>query len=175
VAQAQPGEEDRPRQAGEAAESLTPEALVRTYAPAVLGVCLAHTRNIQESEDIMQDVFVKAFTKLDTLRDRSRVRGWLLQIARRTCIDHHRRRTTELQAAQAAAAERRHVDRRVLRIHKAISRLPDTYREPITLFYLDGRDCQGVAQALGISETAVRSRLSRARLQLHEILREDEP
>lgn len=63
VAQAQPGEEKRPSQAGGAAESLTPEALVRTYASAVLGVCLAHTRNIHDSEDIMQDVFIKAFTK----------------------------------------------------------------------------------------------------------------
>jgi RNA polymerase sigma-70 factor (ECF subfamily) len=167
--------DDRDSPADGAAQSLTPEALVRTYAPAVLGVCLAHTRNIHDGEDVMQDVFVKAFTKLDTLRDRSRVRGWLLQIARRTCIDYRRRRATELQAAQEAATERHHMDKRVLRIHKAISRLPDAYREPIALFYLDGRDCRGVAQALGISDTAVRSRLSRARLQLHDLLREDEP
>lgn len=82
MAQAQPMEDDRDSQAGGATESLTPEALVRTYATAVLGVCLAHMRNIHDSEDITQDVFIKAFTKLDTLRDRSRVRGWLLQTHR---------------------------------------------------------------------------------------------
>ncbi len=82
VAQAQPMDDDRGGQAGGSAESLTPETLVRTYALAVLGVCLAHMRNIHDGEDVMQDVFIKAFTKLDTLRDRSRVRGWLLQTHR---------------------------------------------------------------------------------------------
>ncbi len=163
------------RTGGDMTETPTPESMVRRYASAVWGVCLANTRNIHDSEDIMQDVFIKAFTKLHTLKDPGRVRGWLLQIARRACIDFHRGRASERQAVQNMPAERPVMDKRVLRIHKAISQLPDNYREPIVLYYLDGRDCRGVAQALGISETAVRSRLTRARLQLHEILREDEP
>jgi len=162
-------------QAGDVAGAPMPEAMVRQHAPAVWGVCLAHTRNIHDSEDLMQDVFIKAFTKLHTLKDPGRVRGWLLQIARRTCLDFHRGRASERQAVQNMPTERPVMDKRVLRIYKAISQLPDTYREPIVLFYLDGRNCRGIAQALGLSETAVRSRLSRARWQLHEILREDEP
>lgn len=153
----------------------TPEGIVRRYGPAVYGVCLAYTHSIHDSEDIMQDVFIKAFTKLHTLKDAGRVRAWLLQIARRTCLDFHRGRASERQAVQNMPAERPVMDKRVLRIYKAISQLPDNYREPTILFYLDGRDCRGVAQVLGISETAVRSRLTRARLRLHEILREDEP
>ena len=61
--------------------TLTPEMLVRKYASAVLGLCLAHTKNLHDSEDIMQEVFLKAFTKLNTLRDHTRARTWLLQIA----------------------------------------------------------------------------------------------
>ncbi len=170
-----PADNERSGQAGDVTETPTPEAMVRQHAPAVWGVCLAHTRNIHESEDIMQDVFIKAFTKLHTLKDPGRVRGWLLQIARRTCLDYLRGRASERQTIQNMPAERPVMDKRVLLIHKAISQLPDNYREPIILYYLDGRDCRGVAQALGISEAAVRSRLSRARLQLHHILREDEP
>ena len=124
------------------AEAMTPETLVRSYAPAVLAVCAANTRNLHDAEDVMQDVFVKAIAKLDTLRDHSRVRAWLLQIARRTCIDHY---------------------------------LPDNYRETIALYYLDGRSCAGVAQSLNISEAAVRQRLVRARLMLHDILVKEEP
>jgi RNA polymerase sigma-70 factor (ECF subfamily) len=161
-------------QAGDTTETPMPEVMVRRHASAVWGVCLAHTRNIHDSEDIMQDVFIKAFTKLHTLKDPGRLRGWLLQIARRACIDFLRGRVSERQAVRNMPAERHVMDKRVLRIHKAISQLPDNYREPIILYYLDGRDCRGVAQALGISETAVRSRLTRARLQLHKILREDE-
>jgi len=52
----------------------------------------------------------------------------------------------------------------------AIAALPDSQREAITLYYLDGRNCAGVAAALGISEPAVRQRLLRGRLMLHRLL-----
>ena len=156
-----------------AGETLTPQVLVRKYASAVLGLCIAHTRNFHDSEDIMQEVFLKAFKKIHTLRDTDRARPWLMQIARRMCIDYHRKRPAaqampeNLPASSGAGAEQTE------RLYEAISKLPDGYREPITLYYLDGRNCAGVAKALGLSEDAVRSRLVRARLRLHEILSED--
>ena len=154
-------------------ETLTPQVLVRKYASAVLGLCIAHTKNFHDSEDIMQEVFLKAFKKIHTLRDPDRFRPWLMQIARRMCIDYHRKRPAaqampeNLPASSGAGAEQTE------RLYEAISKLPDGYREPITLYYLDGRNCAGVAKALGLSEDAVRSRLVRARLRLHEILSED--
>ena len=154
-------------------EGLTPETLVRNHAPAVLGLCLAHTQNMHDSEDIMQDVFLKAFTKLDTLRDPSRARAWLLRIARRRCIDHYRKRSSIEKRSGRAPSPSKNSDERILRLHRAISKLPDSYREPISLYYLNGRKCASVAKSLGISETAVRTRLARARLWLHEILLED--
>ena len=152
---------------------LTPELLVRKYASAVLGICLAHARNLHDGEDMMQDVFLKACSKLHTLRDPNRARSWLLQIARRTCIDRLRGRRTVKPLEGDVPARAPYDDERVKRLHAAISRLPEGYREPITLYYLNGRSCAGVAKNLGISESAVRSRLARARLRLHEILQED--
>jgi RNA polymerase sigma-70 factor (ECF subfamily) len=164
-------------------EPLMPQMLVRKYASAVLGLCIAHTKNFHDSEDIMQEVFLKAFTKIHTLRDPGRARPWLLQIARRMCIDYHRKRST----SQAIPNPSRHSlavtvdmptssragDELIGHLYEAISKLPDGYREPITLYYLDGRSCAGVARTLGLSEDAVRSRLVRARFRLHEILSED--
>jgi RNA polymerase sigma-70 factor (ECF subfamily) len=153
--------------------TLTPELLVRRYLPAVLGFCLAKTKNIHDSEDIMQDVFLKAFKKLNTLRDHARARAWLLKIARRVCIDYYRNSSqtrkmpNDVQASTDSQSE--HIDR----LHRAIAKLPDGYRELITLYYLDGRKCANVAECLGISEDAVRSRLVRARLRLHNLLLED--
>ena len=63
---------------------------------------------------------------------------------------------------------------RIMRVHAAVSKLPKGYREAITLYYLDGRNCAGVAQSLGISEVAARRRLVRGRLMLHNLLLEDE-
>jgi len=154
-------------------ETLMPQMLVRKYASAVLGLCIAHTKNFHDSEDIMQEVFLKAFKKIHTLRDIDRVRPWLMQIARRMCIDYHRKRPAaqslpeNLPASSGTGAEQAE------RLYEAISKLPDGYREPITLYYLDGRSCAGVAKTLGLSEGTVRSRLVRARLRLHEILSED--
>lgn len=151
----------------------TPESLVRDHAKAVLGVCLANTKNLHDSEDIMQDVFIKAFSKLHTLKDPQRARAWLLQITRRACIDHHRKRVSLKPLTDDVPARPQYDDQRVRRLHAAISRLPESYREAITLYYLNGRSSAGVAEALSISTSAVRSRIARARLLLHEILRED--
>lgn len=156
-----------------ASETLTPEMLVREHASAVLGLCITHVKDFHDGEDIMQDVFLKAFTRIGTLRDHSRARQWLLKIARRMCIDHFRKRRTSRPLAEAEPATAPDFgDEHVTLVHVAISKLPDGYREAISLFYLDGRDCAGVARSLGISNVAVRRRLTRARLMLHELLAE---
>jgi RNA polymerase sigma-70 factor (ECF subfamily) len=157
-----------------AGKELTPERLVRDHASAVLGLCMTYTKNFHDSEDIMQDVFLQAFTKLDTLRDRSRVRPWLLKITRRKCIDASRKRRHSHPIAEDVPARSSSANEYLIGVHSAIAKLPDAYRETITLYYLDGRDCAGVARSLGISEVAVRRRLVRARLMLHELLMEDE-
>lgn len=154
--------------------AMTPEVLVRRYSSAVLAVCLANTRNRHDAEDLMQDVFVKAFSKLHTLRNLDRVRAWLLQIARRTCIDHRRRRVVTAALPDDTPAPSPSASAAVERLHEALARLPEGYREAIALYYLDGRNCAGVADSLGISESAVRQRLVRARLMLHDLLVEDE-
>ena len=69
-----------------------PEDLYRLHARAVFAVCLANTHNYHDAEDVMQAVFLKATAKLSSLRESSRARAWLLQVARRECIDFHRRR-----------------------------------------------------------------------------------
>jgi RNA polymerase sigma-70 factor (ECF subfamily) len=158
----------------DADENLTPETLLRKYASAVLGLCMAHTKNFHDSEDIMQDVFIKALMKFDTLRDKRRTRPWLLKIARRMCIDFHRKHSATQTLPDDTPAPTDSAHEHIRRLHTAISKLPDGYREPIILYYLDGRKCASVAKNLGISEDAVRSRLVRARLRLHEMLLEDQ-
>jgi RNA polymerase sigma-70 factor (ECF subfamily) len=163
----------------DAAEVLTPELVVRKYASAVLGVCLANTKNLHDGEDIMQDVFLKAVEEFGTLRDHSRARPWLLQIARRMCVDYHRGRRRSRHAPELysimddvpAPSHSRHGY--VARLHEALSKLPEHYRETLSLYYLDGRKCASVAENLGISEVAVRRRLVRGRLMLHDLFVED--
>ena len=157
-----------------ARKTLTPETLVREHASVVLGFCITFTKNLHDGEDIMQDVFLQAFTKLKTLRDHTAARPWLLKIARRKCIDHYRRRRPSHPIAEDVPARPDYGNERIMRVHAAVNKLPKGYREAVTLYYLDGRNCAGVAKSLGISEVAVRRRLVRGRLMLHDLLLEDE-
>jgi len=154
-------------------ETSTPQMLVRKYASAVLGLCMARTKNFHDSEDIMQEVFLKAFEKFGTLRDQRRILPWLLKIASRMCIDYQRKLRPCRSISEDIPAMPDYGNQHITRIHQAISELPEGYREPITLYYLDGRNCASVARTLGISEDAVRQRLVRGRLRLHEILSGD--
>lgn len=154
--------------------TLTLQMLVQKYSGMVLGLCLAHTENVHDAEDIMQEVFLKAFTKLPTLRDRTKARAWLLQIARRACVDYYRKRPSPRTLPVDMPARPKSDSELITRLHTAISRLPEGHREVITLYYLDGRKCAYIAEALGINEDAVRSRLVRARFALHNLLTEDQ-
>ena len=152
---------------------LTPEMLVRDHSSAVRAVCLVYARNIHDSEDLMQEVFLKAVIKISSLRDTKRARPWLLQIARRICIDHHRKKHYTQRLSDDIPAQNEAISPEWAQLHRALVRLPDEYREVVSLYYLDGRKCARVAEMLGISDSAVRQRLVRARLMLHDMLVED--
>lgn len=159
--------------------AVRPEELARDHWRAVLAVCLANGQSAADAEDVAQETFLRAVSKLHTLREADRARSWLLAIARRLCLDRHRRRRPvaglpdDVPAPEPAYPA--DGDVRLERLHGAIRRLREDFREVITLYYLDGRSCRGVAQTLGIGEATVRQRLFRARLMLHEFLSEETP
>lgn len=162
------------RSSGDADERPSCEEIVRRHRSAVLAVCLAHARSTHDAEDITQNVFLRAFEKLESLREPAKTRAWLLQIARRACADHRRRPDAPAAIHGDVAQQSDGRDSRIERLHAALARLPEDYRETITLYYLDGQSCRSVAASLGASESAVRQRLCRARIMLHEMLTEKE-
>lgn len=125
----------------------------------------------------MQDVFVKAIKQLHRLKDPTRVGPWLLAIARTTCIDHlRRRRPAEPLPEQIPAPDCDSTDHLeyLEHLHSTIRRLPPDHAEMISLYYMDGHRSSHVAELLGITPAAVRQRLVRARVMLHELLREED-
>ncbi len=147
---------------------------VRLHAPVVMAVCLANTRRLPDAEDVMQETFVRAFAHGDSLRDPAKARPWLMQIARRLCVDQARRQKPAAPLPDALPARTTARNPRVERLHAALARLPEAYRETISLYYLDGQSCEGVAATLGVSSGAVRTRLCRARVMLFDLLTEEE-
>jgi RNA polymerase sigma factor (sigma-70 family) len=156
----------------EAARQL--ESAVRDHEAAVFAVCLAHMRDRHEAEDRTQEVFLKALTKIDAVREPASVRPWLLQIALRVCIDRARRRRPEPQPLGDLPAPPETAAEEPGWLLSALESLPVEEREILALYYLDGRSCPSIALGLGLSPAAVRQRLVRARLRLHDILVEDQ-
>lgn len=164
----------RPETAAHDCDIAMSDALFRAHGQAVFAVCLANTRNHHDAEDIMQAVFLKSIAKVSSLREPAKVRGWLMQVARRLCVDFHRKRRPAQPFSAEPSAPSSQDEARCRRLHEAIHKLPESFREAIVLYYLDGRKCSSVAASLGIAEPTVRQRLYRARAMLHDLLQEEQ-
>ncbi len=143
---------------------------------AVTGIALAITRDVHASEDIAQEAFLKGWRQLATLKNPDSFLPWLREITRNLARDHlraQRRRpmtgeTAEIALTLAADTAPTPADARLLTEQEAAAReviaaLPEDSREVLLLYYREGQRSQQVADLLGLSDAAVRKRLSRAR------------
>jgi RNA polymerase sigma factor (sigma-70 family) len=157
--------------------------IVAACQNTVTAVALAITRDVSASEDIAQEAFLSAWQHLKRLHNPSSFLPWLRQITRNLARDHlrtSRHRPLDGQGAEIAielAADPSPTPMQQLvedeREHAAaetISALPEESREVLLLFYREGQSSQQVALLLGMSDAAVRKRLSRARQSLREDL-----
>jgi RNA polymerase sigma-70 factor (ECF subfamily) len=156
-------------------QPITAECLVREHSHAVLSLCLAHAVTVPDAEDAAQETFAKAIANLASLRDVAKTRSWLFGIARRVCADQGRQRRHVQPLTGEPPATIRPADPRVEQLHAALKRLAADHREVITLYYMDGQSTVGLAANLGLTPAAARQRLVRARLALHELMREEQP
>ena len=149
------------------------ESLVLEHWRAVFSLCVAHASSVADAEDAVQDTFAKAIARLDSLREPAKARSWLFSIARRVCADQHRRHRPLQPLTEQASRTPKAADPRVEMLQVALARLPGPYREVITLYYLDGQLTTDLAANLGLTPAAVRQRLARARLMLHDLMTEN--
>lgn len=144
------------------------ERLYHQYAPMVHGILLARTR-YDEVRDLVQDVFLTAYTKLPSLRDARAFPGWLAMIARNRALDHHRlsRETEELTDGFVAPEESRAEVAEILGI---IRGLPEAYRETLVLRLVEGMTGPEIAARTGLQPESVRVNLHRGMKMLREKL-----
>lgn len=134
-------------------------AIVVRHGPMVMGVCRHALHHEHDAEDAFQADFLTLARKADTIRDRRVLSGWLYEVAYRIAIRARanavRRRDQEGQgAAMSAEATTPEHEKTVtldeLRpvLHDEVNRLPEKYRLPITLSYLEGTSNEEVANLL---------------------------
>ena len=128
------------------------------------------------AEDLLQDVFVKIQKRLGQLQDPARLEGWIYLIARNAIIDHYRTRKETVELPETLPAEPEANDGELEELKASFRRmiysLPEPYRDAVVLTELDGLTQRELADRLGISLSAAKSRVQRGRIQLKRMLDE---
>jgi RNA polymerase sigma-70 factor, ECF subfamily len=163
--------------------------LIRPYEQQLYRTALALVKNEAEAEDVVQDAVLKAYRKLASFRGDAKFSTWLIAITLNEArgrlrrenragidsIDAHREESgeytpfalTDWREVPLAALERLEI--RAL-VQSAVSQLPETYREIVTLRDVEELSVNETATLLGISVSLVKVRLHRARMMLQRKL-----
>ncbi len=164
------------------------EDLVRTYTRRVYSICYRFTGRESEAQDLTQEVFLKVFRNVRSFRAGEGSFGvWLGRLTRNLLIDHYRRARVERATAsieeqlpvleEKAAIEGRTEAALAGReaseaLQKALAKLSPDLRETVILRDIEGLEYREIAQALGVPEGTVKSRLNRGRSELARALRQ---
>ncbi len=140
------------------------------YKDTVYRLALSYTKSRADAEDVCQTVFLKLMQQ-PRLPDNEK--AWLLKVTANTCRDLLRsawwRRTESLDATLPAS-----VPKELSEVYQTVMALHPKYRVVIYLRYYERCSTKEIAQLLGISQTAVTTRLSRGRELLRDILKEED-
>ena len=147
----------------------------------LMGLCRRYTRTREEAEDVLQESFIKIFTRFHQLSSPDKTEGWLKSVAVRTAIDHYNKHKKEKelyegeQAAllQIEAVSIDHVSDEYL--VTLINHLPDKCRMVFNLFEVEGYSHTEIAAMMDITERTSRSQLHYAKSLLKEKLKGVEP
>ena len=158
--------------------------LVARYKNALSSFIFSRLRNMADTEDAAQEVFIRAHNSLKELKVKGKFSSWIFSIAHNVCVDLLRAKKSTVSIEKLTSeddnaedilpddrklspldeASRKEMNRLVL---KEIGRLPEYYGSTLVLKYINGYSCQEIANLQGISIGTVTSRLSRA----HEMLK----
>jgi RNA polymerase sigma-70 factor (ECF subfamily) len=129
--------------------------------------------------DIVQDSFLRAYERREQLNDPESFRSWLFAIARNRCLSHLRRRrgrasieeVPEEVVATGPGADARETEQDVSMVRRALGELKVDYREVLILREYQDLSYREIARIIEATESAVKSRLFKARKALHDLLK----
>jgi len=144
------------------------------YEKTIYKVALNAAGNIADAEDITQDTFVALFDSNVVFDDDEHVKRWLIRVAVNKSRDlwksawRSRTRFFDELTEPSVTFESEEAELLI-----ALGKLPSKYRVALYLFYYEGYTTGEIAEIAGISEPAARKRLSRARMQLKDLMKEE--
>jgi RNA polymerase sigma-70 factor (ECF subfamily) len=148
------------------------EALVRRYQRRIYGLAYQHLRDPDEAQDLAQEVFVRLFRALDRYDPGRPFEPWFWRLAGNVAASYRRRRPAPPVDLPVTTPADQRED--TLPLERALADLSDDLRLPVLLHYYLDLPLDEIATALGLSLSAVKSRLHRARAILRRVLVEEE-
>jgi len=154
--------------------------LYKIYYKSMYNTSLRIVASAVEAEDIMQEAFLSAFSKIDSYEGKVSFGAWLKKIVVNRSLDYLKKRRVKFEEIDERLADEeaspmmeiREVDMEKLK--KAVMLLPEGYRVVLSLYLLEGYDHDEIAQILDISAVASRTQLLRAKRKLRDFLVKDE-
>lgn len=144
------------------------EKTVHEYRESILRFAFAYLKNRSDAEDIAQEVFVAYIISEPYCKSEAEKRSWLLKVTANKCINliksAWKKRVVEL------SDDLSYLPKEDSTMLSSILTLDDKYRVPIHLYYFEGYTTNEIAQILKLNSATLRTRLSRAREMLKEIL-----
>jgi len=127
------------------------------------------------ADDIIQNVFLRIHTNMESLSDSNRLESWIFQIARNAIIDHYRRRRDLVEISETTPADDDFIEPDAAEIlassmRSMVDELPEPYRQALILTEYDGLTQAELAERLGISLSGAKSRVQRARQRIKDEL-----
>jgi RNA polymerase sigma-70 factor, ECF subfamily len=155
--------------------TIASEQLWETFSRPLYQFIQRRVPNPHSAEDILQDVFLKIHTHIDTLRTQDRLTSWIYQITRNAIADYYRAQRPTAELAETLPAADELVDDDVMRelspcVAAIVEGLPETYREALRLTEYQGLSQKALSERLGISFSGAKSRVQRARAKIKDQL-----
>jgi len=146
------------------------------YSKTMFGICLRYCDSYEEAKDILQDGFIKVFSKMGQFGFQGSFEGWMKRIFVNTALEYYRSQKNHMYHEDVNAANNLpHTDDAIGKISQkeilnALQNMAPGYRSVINLYIIEGYSHAEIAKMLGISEGTSKSQLSRARIILQQVL-----
>ncbi len=153
--------------------------LYAMFSKQMFGICLRYAASHDEAQDMLQEGFVRVFSKLSSYKGKGAFEGWIRRIFVHVAIEKYRERIYHLPVEDIIDYEAHvHQNQGINALHvrdilRFVQQLPLQYRMVFNLYALEGYSHKEIASELKISESTSRSNLARARMLLKDKLNQE--
>jgi len=149
------------------------------YAGLVMAICYDATGDYSQTQDLAQEVFLRAYKLLGRLEDADRFGGWLVSIARNVCREYRRGKFRDrhvlvgLEPPEKETQATENKDDTASELHEAMRKLTEKERLALHVYYLQEQSAQKAQKLLGVSRSGLYRLLEKARKKVGKFIEEE--